>query len=83
MRIKDLIKDLSLLDPELEVILSADEEGNSFAALAGVHRQLKVVDKEEPSALYVDIINDDNDLKELQKDFEVTAVPAVVLYPVV
>jgi len=83
MKIKDLIKDLSLLDPELEVVLSSDEEGNSYSLLAGVQQELKVVDHDDPTAYYVDIVHDNNDLKELQKEFDVSAVPAVVLYPLV
>ena len=35
MKIKQLIEKLGELNPELEVILASDEEGNSFSFLTG------------------------------------------------
>lgn len=34
MKIKELIRELSLHDPETEIILSGDAEGNNFSPLA-------------------------------------------------
>lgn len=36
MQVKDLIKQLQLLDPEMQVILQRDAEGNGYSPLAGV-----------------------------------------------
>lgn len=35
MKVKDLIRELKLLDPELEVILQKDGEGNGYSPLEG------------------------------------------------
>lgn len=36
MKIKDLIKELSEVNPELEVVMSKDAEGNSFSPLSDI-----------------------------------------------
>jgi hypothetical protein len=35
MKVKDLIRELKLLDPEMEVIMQGDAEGNNYSPLAG------------------------------------------------
>lgn len=35
MKVKDLIAELSELNPEFEVVLSSDSEGNNYSPLAG------------------------------------------------
>ncbi len=35
MKVKDLIRELQLLDPELDCIMQGDAEGNNFSPLAG------------------------------------------------
>jgi len=66
MKVKELIKRLSKENPEHEVVLSRDEEGNGFSSLAGVEL-FKYLDGEIYS-------NDDPKLPANCKD-------AVVLWP--
>lgn len=35
MKVKDLIRELQLLDPEMECIIQKDAEGNGYSPLAG------------------------------------------------
>lgn len=36
MKVKDLIQELTSLDPEMQVIIQKDSEGNGYSPLAGV-----------------------------------------------
>ena len=38
MKVKELIKELSLLDPELNVMLQKDPEGNGYSSLEGAEK---------------------------------------------
>jgi hypothetical protein len=80
MKVKDLIKELSKLDPEWVVVLSSDEEGNSFSELSDLETNAVFADREIH-------------LRELTKDLEKQGFSdedvydgnngknAVVLYP--
>jgi hypothetical protein len=43
MKIRELIKELSALDPDMEVIMQKDSEGNGYSPLEGL----------DPNAVYV------------------------------
>lgn len=45
MKVKDLILELSLLDPELDVMLQKDPEGNGYAPLEGAEKAVWDGDK--------------------------------------
>lgn len=44
MKVKDLIKELEKLDPNLQVILQKDGEGNGYSPLCGVEEAVYVPD---------------------------------------
>jgi hypothetical protein len=86
MKVKDLIKQLSVLDDDLDVIMSSDSEGNMYSPLIDV----------VPGIFYVPISNsygelyyhselDDNLIKEGYTEDDVApsdAIQSVVLYPI-
>ena len=43
MKVKDLIRELQLMDPEMEVIMQKDAEGNGYSPLAGA----------DPNGIYI------------------------------
>lgn len=43
MKVKDLIRELELLDPEMECIVQKDAEGNGYSPLAGA----------DPNGIYI------------------------------
>lgn len=43
MKVKDLIRELQLLDPEMECIVQKDAEGNGYSPLAGA----------DPNGIYI------------------------------
>lgn len=70
MKIKSLIKELQKLDPDLEVVLAADPEGNSFGVL-----EKDGIDADEE--LVFDLEN--NEFVEIEESSN--AIRAVVLFP--
>lgn len=85
MKIKELIEELKKYDPEAEVVLSADEEGNSFSPLEDIEgnriflkgwNELKL---EELTKTYKDFGFDVEDVYNPEKDPE--GVKAIVLWP--
>ena len=43
MKVKDLIRELQLMDPEMELIVQKDAEGNGYSPLAGA----------DPNGIYI------------------------------
>jgi len=76
MKVEDLIETLERLDPELEVVLSSDSEGNSFSPCSEYGIGFYVAD----SAYYGSFYNDQEELDEENKSTS-DAVQAVVLWP--
>lgn len=84
MKVKELIRELQLLDPEMEVILQKDGEGNNYSPLEGVDENCVYIAE---TTWYGDVYDtswtaEDADMNE--EDWqEILAKPrAVVLYPV-
>lgn len=55
MKIKKLIKELQKLDPELEIIVSSDSEGNNFSALQDVSLAEYYRNKDDEFGHYTEI----------------------------
>lgn len=84
MKVKDLIRELQLMDPEMECIIQKDAEGNGYSPLAGA----------DPDAVYVaettwyGVVYDaswsaeDADMDEEEWAKTLARPRCVVLYPV-
>jgi hypothetical protein len=83
MKVKDLIRELKLLDPELDVILQKDSEGNGFRPLAGTDENCIYV----PDTTYDGYVYDstwtadDADMDEEEWQEILEKPRCVVLYP--
>lgn len=76
MKIKELIKELKALNPESEVILQKDSEGNGYSPLSGIEAGVYVPESTW-SGEFVD--QDDSEYDDARQ--EPSSVLAVVLYP--
>lgn len=74
MKIKDLIKKLNKLDPDSEIILSSDSEGNSFNYLNNIESNLFVYQVQGQVELC-----DKDELRDIDECFE--PQKCVVLFP--
>jgi hypothetical protein len=84
MKVKDLIKELQNMNPEMEVIMQSDSEGNGYSPLAGADPgAIYVADSTwSGTAYHADSTADDNCLEEDEWK-ELQAGPrALILYPV-
>jgi hypothetical protein len=84
MQVKELIKSLQAMDPDMEVIMQEDAEGNGYSPLAGA----------DPDAIYVadstysgDVYDanstaDENCMDEEEWEALQKQPRAVILYPV-
>lgn len=84
MKVKDLLEALKELDPEMEIILQKDSEGNGYSPLAGA----------DPDGIYIaettwcgDVYDsnwtaDGADMEEEEWDEILSRPRCVVLYPV-
>jgi hypothetical protein len=83
MKIKQLIKELSILDPELEVILSSDAEGNSYHELDEIdYKQCGY--KKQRYEIYIGLTHltkEDADAGYTEEDVLTGAKPCVIFYP--
>jgi hypothetical protein len=82
MKVKKLIAFLKNYNPDLEVILSRDEEGNGFNLLQNLEDNI-VYDKEE-HAIYLSELTDKLKAQGYSEDDLYTGkhgVPAIVLWP--
>lgn len=84
MKVKELIRELQLLDPELEVILQADGEGNSFSPLEGTDENcVYVAETTWSGELYDTTWTADEACMHEDEWAEILKKPrCVVLYPV-
>lgn len=80
MRVKELIKRLKIEDPEAEVVLSRDEEGNGFCPLSAIEDNRVYIEGE----IYLETLTEDlikyGYTKEDVYEGD-NAVRAIVLWP--
>jgi hypothetical protein len=84
MKVKDLIRELQLLDPEMEVILQKDGEGNGYSPLEGVDENCVYIEETSYDGYVYDTTwtADEADM-DLEEWKEMLNQPrCVVLYPV-
>lgn len=84
MKVKDLIRELQLIDPELEVIVQKDSEGNGFSPLAGTDENCIYVAE---TTWYGDVYDstwtaEDADMAEEDWQELLSKPRCLVLYPV-
>ena len=84
MKVKDLIRELKLLDPEMEVILQKDSEGNGFSPLDGVDENCIYVEETSYEGYIYDTTwdADEADMSEDEWAEFLKQPRCVVLYPV-
>jgi len=83
MKVKELIEQLKKIDPEREVVLSADGEGNSYSPLEDIWEKNCCFVEEDRETHFEELT------EELKKDGYSEediydgdkSVPAIVLYP--
>ena len=85
MKVKELIEELKLCDPESEVIIQKDSEGNGYSPCNGADNEAVYV----PDTAYSGIVYDtkwtagDCCMEEFEwEELKNTAQRAVVLYPI-
>lgn len=80
MKVKELIEELSKLDPEWLVVLQRDEEGNGYEVLRGVDDNAAFNASEGEVSLRV--LDDAHRARGFtEEDLEPGAEPCVVLFP--
>ena len=81
MKVKELINELNKLDPNLEVLLSSDEEGNSYSSIYKL--KLAKFDISHRSTYVVGEVVFTENLFDLEEDVEkvCTTEKIVVIYP--
>jgi hypothetical protein len=82
MKVRELIEELKKVDPEREVIMSRDSEGNGHTPLCGFWEGSYVPDSEYSGAVYYDSMDGDPDPEDVRipgKDKGATA--AIILSP--
>ena len=85
MKVKDLIKTLQSADPDTEVIIQADSEGNGYSPCAGAELAIYVPDSSWGGEVYNLDSNASNNCleeKEWKKIKENKKNRCVVLWPV-
>lgn len=73
MKVKDLVAGLSKLDPNLEVVLQKDSEGNGYSPCAGFEPGIYV-----PDSTWSGEFHNPSDVE----DEEISDINAIVLWPV-
>jgi hypothetical protein len=76
MKVKELLEILNDVDPEAEVIMSSDGEGNSFSPCADHSAQYRY---EADSTWRGELVSEDPD--EFDEERWDAAIPCVVLWP--
>lgn len=84
MKVKDLIRELQLLDPEMECIIQKDSEGNGYSPLEGIDENCVYIAE---TTWYGDIYSttwtpDEADMGEEEWEAMLKKPRCVVLYPV-
>lgn len=64
MKIKELIEELSELNPEFEYVIARDEEGNGFSALDGFGFGIIDDDSNDDEGYFSSYDEDDNEVEE-------------------
>ena len=82
MKIKDLIALLQKEDPEREIILSSDAEGNRFRTLASVETVAWDPGNREIGMEPADLTCEARKLGFTEEDVMEDGVPAIVFYPI-
>jgi hypothetical protein len=84
MKVKDLIRELKLLDPEMPVILQKDSEGNGYSPLAGTDENcVYVADSNWSGEIYDTTWTAEEALMDEEEWAEIQKQPrCVVLFPV-
>lgn len=84
MKVKDLIAKLCVLDPEMEVILQKDSEGNGYSPLAGAdHDAVYIPDSTWSGDVYSMDWTASDALKSKSEWEEIKKMPrALILYPI-
>lgn len=83
MKVKQLIKELSKLNPELKIILSSDAEGNSYHELDEIdYKQCGY--KKQDYEIYIGLTHltkKDINVGYTEEDVLTGAKPCVIFYP--
>jgi hypothetical protein len=82
MKVKELINKLKETDPEREVVMSKDSEGNSHSPLYGFWEGSYVPETTWYGEVYNDSMEGDPDPEDVRIPGEGGAVAAIVLQPV-
>ncbi len=84
MKVKDLISELQQMDPEAEVIMQGDAEGNSYSPLAGAdHNTVYIAETTWCGEVYSTNWTPDEADMDPEDWNEILAMPrCVVLHPV-
>lgn len=81
MKVKELIEELSKFDPEAEVILQKDSEGNGYSPLSGADDDAVYQEENSWSGMVYTLSSGHDEACLDQEEFE--ALPnCVVLWPV-
>ncbi len=80
MKIKHLISKLNKLNPEAEIIISSDAEGNRYNTINQLVDNLKYIEYGEISVFSFEDISEDSQDFPSQKDYN-KAKGCIVLYP--
>jgi len=81
MKVKELIEQLQETDPEREVIMSKDSEGNSYSPLSGFWEGAYVPDSTWGGEVYYDSLEGDPDPEDVRTPGEDGAVAAIIMSP--
>lgn len=73
MKVKELIQELQALDPDAEVILQKDQEGNGYEEIRGAQPIWYIKDQLSDDGVY--------DTKEEAEDEGDNPIKGVVIYP--
>ena len=82
MKVKKLIEELSKLDPEAEVILQKDSEGNGYKSLYGVDGNAVTIREDGEYSVYdADWTADEADMDEKDWNKILKKKRSVILFP--
>jgi hypothetical protein len=83
MKVKELIEHLATANPNSEVVLQKDPEGNGYAPLDGVDTQGIIIESDDEYLVYSpDWSSDDAGMDEAEWDQAKKSLRCVVLFPV-
>lgn len=81
MKIRELIAILQQHDPEREVVMSSDAEGNHYAPLVDVSTVAWDAEEREIALEPADLTDERREAGFCEDDVNEDGIPAVVLYP--